>query len=62
MMKPVEYMEALARKYHEGQLRKQCKVPYVEHPAAVVARLRSWGVDEANGDDDVVSLQSGFVH
>ena len=49
MIKIVENMKALATKWHEGQFRKGAgKVPYIEHPAAVVKQLREWGV----GDDE----------
>lgn len=61
-MSEVDRMEALARKYHEGQFRDDGKTPYIVHPAAVVARLRRWGVDEANGEDDVVSLAVAWGH
>ena len=55
-------MEALARKYHAGQFRKDGKTSYIEHPAAVVARLRRWGVDESSGEDDAVSLAVAWGH
>ena len=46
-MKCVENMKALAERGHAGQLRKDGRTPYVEHPRAVVALLRSWGVADA---------------
>lgn len=42
-----ERMKALAERGHAGQLRKDGRTPYVEHPRAVVALLRSWGVADA---------------
>ena len=42
-----ERMKALAVRGHAGQLRKDGRTPYVEHPRAVVALLRSWGVADA---------------
>lgn len=39
-----EGMRALAERGHEGQLRKDGRTPYIEHPRAVVALLRSWRV------------------
>lgn len=42
-----ERMKALAERGHAGQLRKDGRTPYVEHPRAVVALLRSWGVEDA---------------
>ena len=39
-----ERMKALAERGHAGQLRKDGRTPYVEHPRAVVALLRRWGV------------------
>ena len=61
-MTPVEYMETLATKYHVGQTRKDKKTPYIAHPAAVVSRLRAWGIDEKKGEDDIVSLAVGWGH
>lgn len=41
----VKKMKALATEYHKGQYRKGTdKVPYIEHPKQVVARLKSWGI------------------
>ena len=42
-----ERMKALAERGHAGQLRKDGKTDYVEHPRAVVALLRRWGVADA---------------
>ena len=40
-------MESLARKWHEGQYRKGPeRIPYIEHPKAVVGQLREWGYSE----------------
>lgn len=39
-----EGMRALAERGHAGQLRKDGRTPYVEHPRAVVAQLHAWGV------------------
>lgn len=41
--KTIAQMEETARKWHEGQVRKDGKTPYVEHPAAVAALLGKWG-------------------
>jgi len=46
-MKGIENMKALAERGHAGQLRKDGKTPYVEHPRAVVAQLRAWGVADS---------------
>ena len=46
-MKCVENMKALAERGHEGQVRKDGKTPYAEHPRAVAALLARWGVDDA---------------
>jgi hypothetical protein len=46
-MKCVENMKALAERGHEGQVRKDGKTPYAEHPRAVAALLAKWGVDDA---------------
>ena len=43
-MKYVENMKALAERGHAGQVRKDGKIPYIEHPRAVVALLAKWGV------------------
>lgn len=58
----VDQLETLARRYHAGQFRKDGTTPYVEHPAAVVARMRAWGVDETNGEDDAVALAVAWGH
>lgn len=40
-------MESLARKWHEGQYRKDLeRTPYIEHPKAVVGQLKEWGYSE----------------
>ena len=36
-------MEEIARKWHEGQFRKDGMTPFVEHPKAVAALMRKWG-------------------
>ena len=43
-MKCVENMKALAERGHAGQLRKDGRTPYIEHPRAVAALLAKWGV------------------
>lgn len=48
-MTDVEKVSRFAERVHEGQFRKgPGKVPYIEHPAAVVALLKEWGFDEEN--------------
>lgn len=42
-----ERMKALAERGHAGQLRKDGRTPYIEHPRAVVALLRRWRVADA---------------
>lgn len=49
MKDAIKKMKELATKHHEGQLRKDDKTPYIEHPKAVVAQLKKWGYDK--GDD-----------
>ena len=39
-----ERLRTLAERGHAGQLRKDGRTPYIEHPRAVVAQLRAWGV------------------
>lgn len=39
----IERMEATARKWHEGQFRKDGVTPYCVHPEKVANRLSSWG-------------------
>ena len=41
---PDAFLKVLAEKGHAGQLRKDGKTPYIEHPRAVVALLCKWGV------------------
>ena len=44
----VQKMEALADEWHYGVERKgKGHVPYIEHPRAVVAQLKAWGMTEA---------------
>lgn len=46
-MNIVSNMEALARKWHDGQFRKGPKhLPYIVHPEAVVKQLKDWGYSE----------------
>ena len=46
-MNVVERMEALADEWHYGVERKgKGHVPYIEHPRAVVAQLKAWGMTE----------------
>lgn len=46
-MNIVSNMEALARKWHDGQFRKGPKhLPYIVHPKAVVQQLKEWGFSE----------------
>ena len=40
---PAKRMEEIARKWHEGQFRKDGRTPYVEHPKAVAELMRKWG-------------------
>ncbi len=49
-MNIVEKMQALADEWHCGVERKgKDHVPYIEHPRAVVAQLKAWGMtEEAN--------------
>ena len=47
-MNVVGRMEALADEWHCGIERKgKGHVPYIEHPRAVVAQLKAWGMTEA---------------
>jgi (p)ppGpp synthase/HD superfamily hydrolase len=39
----IEDMEHIARKWHAGQLRKDGKTPYIEHPKAVAELMGKWG-------------------
>ncbi len=39
----VANMERTARKWHEGQFRKDGRTPYIEHPKAVVTLMDEWG-------------------
>ena len=57
----VSRMERLARIWHEGTYRsgRLSDVPYVEHPADVVAMLKSWGYDEK---EDAVTLAVAWGH
>ena len=46
-MNIVENMQALADEWHYGVERKgKGHVPYIEHPRAVVAQLKAWGMTE----------------
>ena len=46
-MNVVETMQALADEWHYGVERKgKGHVPYIEHPCAVVAQLKAWGMTE----------------
>ena len=46
-MNVVEKMQALADEWHCGVERKgKGHVPYIEHPRAVVAQLKAWGMTE----------------
>ena len=57
----VSRMERLARIWHEGKYRsgRLSDVPYVEHPADVVAMLKSWGYTEK---EDAVTLAVAWGH
>jgi (p)ppGpp synthase/HD superfamily hydrolase len=56
----VTNMEALARKWHEGQFRKGPKhLPYIVHPEAVVKQLKDWGYSE---ELNPVILAIGWGH
>ena len=57
----VSRMERLARIWHEGTYRsgRLSDVPYVEHPADVVAMLKSWGYTEK---EDAVTLAVAWGH
>ena len=46
VMKCTDNLKALAERGHAGQLRKDGKIPYIEHPRAVVALLGKWGVTD----------------
>ncbi len=54
-MEKVERAEALAKKVHEGQIRKLSGEPYVVHPISVAHTLK-----EAGLSDDVVI--AGYLH
>jgi len=41
----IENMERVARKWHEGQLRKDGMTPYIEHPKAVAELMGKWGFE-----------------
>lgn len=47
-MNLIERAEAIARKAHEGQFRRDGITPYITHPERVVARLRRQGIDDEN--------------
>ena len=56
----VRKMEALARRKHEGQVRKGAeRLPYIVHPAAVVDQLKAWGYTET---DDPVVIATAWGH
>ncbi len=56
--KTIENMERVARKWHEGQLRKDGKTPYIEHPKAVAELVAKWGF-EPECDGWVVAVAWG---
>ncbi len=56
--KTIERMERVARKWHEGQLRKDGKTPYIEHPKAVAELVAKWGF-EPECDGWVVAVAWG---
>ena len=59
-MNVVERMEALADEWHYGVERKgKGHVPYIEHPRAVVAQLKVWGMTE---DANPVPLAVAWGH
>ena len=54
-----EKMKQLAYERHEGYFRKgENPKPYITHPAAVVARLRSWGIPE---DSPLIDAAWGMI-
>ena len=56
----VIHMEYLAWKWHEGQFRRgPGKMPYREHPKAVVEMLRRWGFNNA---EDPLTLAVAWGH
>ena len=59
-MNVVQKMEALADEWHCGVERKgKGHVPYIEHPRAVVAQLKAWGMTE---DANPVPLAVAWGH
>lgn len=55
----VSGMEALARKWHDGQYRRGPeRLPYIVHPEAVVAQLKNWGYSEEN-DPAILAIAWG---
>ena len=59
-MNIVTNMEALARKWHDGQFRKGPEhLPYIVHPEAVVEQLKSWGY---SAEHDPIVLAVGWGH
>lgn len=59
-MNVVQKMEALADEWHCGVERKgKGHVPYIEHPRAVVAQLKVWGLTE---DANPVPLAVAWGH
>ncbi len=59
-MNIVDKMEALADEWHCGVERKgKGHVPYIEHPRAVVAQLREWGM---TAESDPVPLAVAWGH
>ncbi len=60
MMTIVGKLEALADEWHCGVERKgKGHVPYIEHPRAVVAQLKAWGMTE---ESDPVPLAVAWGH
>lgn len=56
----VASMEALARKWHDGQFRKGPEhLPYIVHPEAVVKQLESWGF---SAEKNPIVLAIGWGH
>jgi len=59
-MDVIKNMEALARKGHEGAIRKGREhLPYIVHPEAVVKLLKEWGYNET---EDAVTLAVAWGH
>ena len=59
-MNVVEKMQALADEWHCGVERNgKGHVPYIEHPRAVVAQLKAWGMTE---DANPVPLAVAWGH